>query len=462
MPKRSRSDAAASDAAPTGPPLTVAIEAMARETMLQMWREGSLCDCEVTVGGRVFSAHRLVLAASSDFMKSAFTVGLAETTSARVTLEEMEASIFEAVLEAIYAGSCTFDESRSLEMLHAASRLGVKPLEDAVVIHVIKGIDALSCLAVWKTGDALSLPELVQAAQKCAEGAFDTVAASEAFLGVPGPWLEGLLSSDELVIDKEEQVFEALKRWHAAQRPPPSQEVLDKLLALVRWPLMEQRFVAEHVNSDRMVKSGALVVAKAFQDAMYGTRPRARAGRTRTICFGFQSAFDTNGVLHYIGTRGGRAVYRNPHEAGEVVASASSLIVGNITNFVQHSHEQPVYTFTDNATNSWMSVDLGEGRSLVPDHYCLRSDRNPSSKPRNWELQGSLDGTTWQTLRRHENDASLADYSMSTAAWPVDAGGQGYRHFRIFQTGQTGGGSHHLMCAGIELYGSAKFERPLA
>ena len=37
MPKRSRSDAAASDAAPTGPPLTVAIEenSSARETMLR-------------------------------------------------------------------------------------------------------------------------------------------------------------------------------------------------------------------------------------------------------------------------------------------------------------------------------------------------------------------------------------------------------------------------------------------
>ena len=52
--------------------------------------------------------------------------------------------------------------------------------------------------------------------------------------------------------------------------------------------------------------------------------------------------------------------------------------------------------------------------------------------------------------------------SMSSAAWPVDAGGQDYRHFRIFQTGQTSAGAHHLMCAGIELYGRAKFERPLA
>ena len=77
-------------------------------------------------------------------------------------------------------------------------------------------------------------------------------------------------------------------------------------------------------------------------------------------------------------------------------------------------------------------------------------------------FQASLDGQTWQTLRRHQNDASLAETAMSTAAWPVDAGGQDYRHFRIFQTGQTSAGANHLMCAGIELYGRAKFERPPA
>ena len=48
--------------------------------------------------------------------------------------------------------------------------------------------------------------------------------------------------------------------------------------------------------------------------------------------------------------------------------------------------------------------------------------------------------------------------SMSSAAWPVDAGGQDYRHFRIFQTGQTSAGANHLMCAGIELYGRGKFD----
>ena len=83
MTKRARRAAAAPAA---GPRLTVASEEMARSwrchAMVQMWREGSLTDCEVRVDGRVFTAHRIVLAACSTFMRAAFTVGLAETATA--------------------------------------------------------------------------------------------------------------------------------------------------------------------------------------------------------------------------------------------------------------------------------------------------------------------------------------------------------------------------------------------
>jgi len=440
--------------------------------MAQMWREGSLCDCQVSVDGRVFTAHRIVLAACSTFMRSAFTLGLAETATASVTLEEVEASVFEAVLEFIYAGTCTFDESLSLAMLQAASRLGIKVLETEVAAHITKRIDPATCLEVWKAGDALSLPTVVEAAQKCAIEAFAEVAALDAWLGVPAPWLECLLASDELPVDKEEQVFEALTRWHAAQRPPPSHEALNRLLALVRWPLMEQRFVAEQVNTSLMVtgnSSGALAVSTAFQAASYGTRPKPRRGKG--VDFRFESAFDTNGILHHIGTRGGTAAYGNPHESGEVVASSSSVRKGAAKHFVQRVHAASltdISNCTENQPQSWMAVDLGEGRSLVVDHYCLRSSISSTYTPqatnafklRKWELQGSPDGQTWQTLRAHQNDTSFAVQAMSTAAWPVDAGAQAFRHFRVLQTGSNSSGADLLKCAGIELYGRANFERP--
>ena len=134
----------------------------------------------------------------------------------------------------------------------------------------------------------------------------------------------------------------------------------------------------------------------------------------------------------------------------------SSVFAGGPKNFVQHTHASPLCNYTDNTPNSWMAVDLGAGRALVPDHYCLRSDQHGNSKLRNWELQGSNDGAQWTTLRQHANDQSIAEEPMATAAWPLEPGtvqGRAFRHFRVLQTGKNAGNHDFLMCAGIELYG---------
>jgi hypothetical protein len=173
----------------------------------------------------------------------------------------------------------------------------------------------------------------------------------------------------------------------------------------------------------------------------------------------FRSAFDTNGVLHHLGTAGGTRAYQNPHAAGAVVASMSTVGTGNPAHFVQHTHAAPVSNSTTNVADSWMAVDLRTAR-LVPDHYALRTSNHAglyTHNLQNWALQASNDNATWTTLRQHSRDATLGDPAMSVAAWPLNAaavGGRAFRHFRILQTGHNSTNNNHLMCAGIELYGA--------
>ena len=121
-----------------------------------------------------------------------------------------------------------------------------------------------------------------------------------------------------------------------------------------------------------------------------------------------------------------------------VVAAISTVATGAPERFVFHA--MPTvggvgFNVTYNEPNQWMSVDLGEGRALVPDHYCLRSDGySRHHKLRNWELQGSHDGNSWVTLRQHANDASLQEASMSVAAWPVEHVEDAHLHMTTHQT----------------------------
>ena len=59
---------------------------------------------------------------------------------------------------------------------------------------------------------------------------------------------------------------------------------------------------------------------------------------------------------------------------------------------------------------------------------------------------------TWPTGRRHDNDASIEMKLGFVAAWAME-GAAPFRFFRIHQHAANAQGAHHLLCAGIELYG---------
>jgi hypothetical protein len=109
-------------------------------------------------------------------------------------------------------------------------------------------------------------------------------------------------------------------------------------------------------------------------------------------------------------------------------------------------------------------VDLGTRRQLVINHYALRGNDNCNWSLRNWELQGSENGTStssWTTLRRHDDERTLEDTPVPypVAHWPVEGVTTPYRHFRILQHGLNSGapgtaGDNELWCSGIELYGT--------
>ena len=47
----------------------------------------------------------------------------------------------------------------------------------------------------------------------------------------------------------------------------------------------------------------------------------------------------------------------------------------------------------------------------------------------------------------------MAAQPHAVGAWPVEAGGRAFRHFRIRQHGKNAVGTDNLMCCGFEVYG---------
>ena len=177
---------------------------------------------------------------------------------------------------------------------------------------------------------------------------------------------------------------------------------------------------------------------------------------TRVFTFSGPPYYDNNGVIYYLATAGGTRPWTNPHNAGVVAVSWSSVNSGTAAMFV--ANKVPVAgerCYTKTEANSWMSVSLN-GKRVVPTGYVLSTDGHGVGGYgyllRSWRLEASLDGTTWTTLRTHTSDTTLMQATL-TGYWPVDGATSAFSHFRILQTGKNSTNSDHLMASSFEIYG---------
>lgn len=115
----------------------------------------------------------------------------------------------------------------------------------------------------------------------------------------------------------------------------------------------------------------------------------------KNLEFHYESDFDQNGVLFYIGTKGLKQPYQNPAQLGLVKVFMSSLRKGKLDFFVGRECRN---LSTQNERNSYMGVDLGQERYLLPSCYTLRNRNSAKYAMVNWVFEGSMNGIDWFVL----------------------------------------------------------------
>lgn len=168
---------------------------------------------------------------------------------------------------------------------------------------------------------------------------------------------------------------------------------------------------------------------------------------------------DTNGVCYAIGSVTG--VWSNPHTSGQLTVVTSALAGGTATHFVNRTSDLGV--FTSNVANSFVGVDLGLGRTLVPNYYSMRARGDDGTNlPRNWKLQGtnSVSANTesgWNAATWTDIDTKTANTTINAAAaWGSFActTATPFRYLRILQNGTNSSGANFFCIAEVEFYGT--------
>ena len=228
---------------------------------IQFWSSSTLCDARIRVESRTFEAHRMVLAATSDYFEALIVNERFADSSGTFELPEMDADAFAAVLAFMYHGKCEVTNARLLvEVLQAAMRLQVVPLAAAAATAMKRRLAPNTALVIWQHAEQNNLGGLADAAILAAARGFEEVAASDEWLRAPVGLVLKLLGAERLSVSSESRVFEAAARWLSGQTPSeetPADELAAAVFGCVRFPLLAREYVLERVLSEPMLQNGA-------------------------------------------------------------------------------------------------------------------------------------------------------------------------------------------------------------
>ncbi|OON21649.1 BTB/POZ domain protein [Opisthorchis viverrini] len=227
---------------------------MAAFTKMNTFRKrGQLCDVVIKVGGREFLAHRVVLAATSDYFDAMFSNGMAESAQLEVELKSISPDIMDALLDYVYTGQVRVTMENVQDLLPAASLVQMEGVKTACSNFLLAEVDASNVLGIRRFAELHNCSDLEKFSRNYAAHNFELVADYEEFLCLNHEELLDLIAREDLHIDCEESVYKAVMRWVYHQSTERIAH-LSALLSHIRLPVMSVRFLTDVVDKDVLIR----------------------------------------------------------------------------------------------------------------------------------------------------------------------------------------------------------------
>ena len=225
----------------------------------QFREQGEFIDVGLKVGEEVFSAHRIVLAASSDYFHAMFAHGMKESNQEVIELkdESISAAALKIVLDSIYSGDLQVNDENVFEVLVAADHLQVTSVVQQCCGYlqtqfVQLRFDVQTYCQVCIIANRHGLIGLQESAQRKMASMYKDVCENEEFLShVDADQYTRLLSRDDLSAPSETFVFKSVMLW-IKYKKEERMTVAAKVIGAVRLGLVDIRDLIEELNTEEM------------------------------------------------------------------------------------------------------------------------------------------------------------------------------------------------------------------
>ena len=271
-------------------------------------RNDHCCDVILEVGSgdhqARLKAHRIVLCAASPFFFNALNSEMKEKKEGVIRLEEMTKDVMEEVLEYLYTGHVDLNEATACDLMAVADYFLLPALKELCGNVIAQALSYSSCIAAYYLAVRYRFEGLQKKAKDFILANFVAVAETEDFLNLSSTQVEEWISSDEIIVEEEEEVFEVLVKWIA--RNESRNESVSDLFCHIRFIYINRDFLFNEILSNPLIKDNkecSSLVLDAMKLVFSGTEecyfaqpPRnclkthedvivARGTRQSTLCY---------------------------------------------------------------------------------------------------------------------------------------------------------------------------------
>ena len=210
----------------------------------------------VVEGGKALKAHECVLSAASPFFHKLFNSDMRESNQGVVRLEVLTELGLRDILEFIYTGSVQIStEDNAQELIAMADYLFLPHLKTVAGRVLLQMLNASNCISMYYFAERYRCEELIADIKKFIFVNFTTIAKTEQFLSLSSKEVKMFISSDEIVVSAEEDVFEIIITWTDCRKSERKKYFADlfrevRLVYVSRDYLHSDIITNDHVNSN--------------------------------------------------------------------------------------------------------------------------------------------------------------------------------------------------------------------
>nr|VZI47839.1 unnamed protein product [Spirometra erinaceieuropaei] len=210
--------------------------------------------------GAILNAHRIILAARIPSLRAALSGALGKDNSV-LKWPTVPLNLANSLLQYVYTGQLEVTQANAMGIVMFAKMMRLSNLENWGVQFMTNRVNLDNLATTWDFARSSNMGSLMETCINLMQAQFMSFVSSDLFVRLPADTVLTLLQNDNLSVDSEEAVFEAISSWVGAGDRDCDNERLrlhaPEMLKEVRWCQTTVEFRSRLVDSHPMFQDSS-------------------------------------------------------------------------------------------------------------------------------------------------------------------------------------------------------------